>query len=136
VPRNQALSLFPNALSIKPAMPCAPCLLCAAARRMRPASTGDSPRQLRAEALPRADPARPQVRGLLRSTRGRSAAMRWRAPPRDSLRRDRPRHRRSRSPSRPAPAAPAFRRCKDCTDVATCAIRRALIDVRDATPTY
>lgn len=33
----------------------------------------------------------------------------------------------------PCASRTAFRRCEDCTDVATCAIRSALLDVRDAT---
>lgn len=35
----------------------------------------------------------------------------------------------------PCASRTAYRRCTDCTDVATCAIRRALLDVRDATAT-
>ena len=33
----------------------------------------------------------------------------------------------------PCASRTAYRRCDDCTDAATCAIRRALLDVRDAT---
>ena len=33
----------------------------------------------------------------------------------------------------PCASRTAYRRCEDCTDEVTCAIRRALIDVRDAT---
>ncbi len=33
----------------------------------------------------------------------------------------------------PCASRTAYRRCTDCTDVKTCAIRRALLDVRDAT---
>ncbi len=33
----------------------------------------------------------------------------------------------------PCASRTAYRRCEDCADVETCAIRKALIDVRDAT---
>ena len=35
----------------------------------------------------------------------------------------------------PCASRAAFQRCKDCRDVETCAIRHALLDVRDATAT-
>lgn len=35
----------------------------------------------------------------------------------------------------PCASRTAYRRCEDCADVETCAIRKALIDVRDATAT-
>ena len=71
--------------------------------------------------------------GLLRSTRGRSGGYALARPAGEIHFAEIVRVIDGPLALAPCASRTAFRRCKDCTDVATCAIRRALIDVRDAT---
>lgn len=71
--------------------------------------------------------------GLLRSTRGRAGGYSLARPAAEIHFAEIVRAIDGPLALAPCASRTAYRRCTDCTDVATCAIRRALLDVRDAT---
>lgn len=71
--------------------------------------------------------------GLVRSTRGRAGGYALARPAADIHFAEILRVIDGPLALAPCASRSAYRRCEDCTDVATCAIRKALIDVRDAT---
>ena len=72
-------------------------------------------------------------RGILRSLRGRSGGYMLGRPAKDISFADIIRETDGPLALSPCVSATAYHRCRDCTDEATCAIRKVLLAARDAT---